>query len=251
MLSAVVLTRNEERHLPECLASLGWADETVVFDSFSTDRTADITRAAGARLIQHRFENYAAQRNAALECVQADWILFVDADERATPALGAEVRETIRREEAAGCWIPRHNFIFGKLTLHAGWHPDYQCRLLRRGRARYDPDRTVHELVILDGPEGYLKQPLIHLNYDTVHEFMIKQDRYAEYDAGVLLRAGRRPKPHHYLTDPARQFYWRLVTLQGYRDGWHGLRLSVLMAYFEWVKLAKLRNLTNHSKFRL
>jgi glycosyltransferase involved in cell wall biosynthesis len=239
VLAAVVLTLNEEKHLPDCLASLAWADQLVVFDSFSSDRTGDIALDHGARVLEHRFDNYAWQRNAALDKVEADWILFVDADERATAALAEEVRAAICSDEA-GWWIPRHNYIFGRLTLHAGWYPDYQLRLLRRGRARFDPERHVHEMAQLDGPAGHLTQPLIHLNYETVGEFVSKQHRYAAYDAGILRRSGYRPRPHQFVTAPLRQFYYRWVGLTGYREGWHGLRLSALMAYFEWVKLRKV-----------
>ena len=260
MLSAIILTLDEERHLPDCLASLTWADEIVVFDSFSADRTCELARNFGARVVQHRFENYARQRNAALEAVEADWVFFLDADERATPAVGAEILQVARHDaigprrsaaerhlraasstaNRAGGWIPRHNYIFGRLTLHAGWYPDYQMRLLRRGRARYVPERPVHELVELDGAEWYLHNPLVHLNYDTVAEFIAKQHEYAAYDASVLHRRGWRPRPHHFLSAPVRQFYWRFFTLHGYRAGWHGLKLSGLMAYFEWVKFRQL-----------
>lgn len=235
MLSAIILTRNEERHLPDCLASLAWADDVLVFDSFSTDRTVEIARAAGARVVQRRFDDYAGQRNAALQASDAEWVFFVDADERATPELAAEVRSVLSRAEA-GWWTPRHNYIFGVLTRHAGWYPDYQLRLLRRAHARYDPNRPVHELALLDGQAGYLQHPLIHLNYDTVAEFIAKQTAYARYDAERLRLEGVRARPHHLLTMPARQFWWRFVTLAGWRAGWHGLRLSALMARFEFEK---------------
>jgi len=235
MLTAIVLTRNEEKHLPGCLASLSWADDVVVFDSFSTDRTVEIARAAGARVVQRRFDNYAGQRNAALQATEAEWAFFVDADERATPELALEVRSVLGRAEA-GWWTPRHNYIFGVLTLHAGWFPDYQLRLLRRACARYDPNRPVHELVLLNGEAGHLRQPLIHLNYETVAEFIAKQTDYARYDAGRLKLEGVRARPHHLLTMPVRQFWWRFVTLSGWRAGWHGLRLSALMARFEFEK---------------
>lgn len=264
MITAIILTLNEEKHLPDCLASLRWADEIVVFDSFSTDSTADIARQFGAQLIQHRFENYAAQRNAALDAVQADWIFFVDADERATPVLADEIRAIVTRAEsnvsrpfdalragrwpksetsesaAVGWWVPRHNYIFGKLTLRAGWYPDYQLRLLRRGRARFDPSRHVHELALLDGGEGRLQNPLIHLNYETVPEFIAKQYTYTQYDAGILHAQGMRARPQNFVLQPLRQFYWRFVALGGWRDGWHGLRLSALMAYFQFVLYQKL-----------
>lgn len=243
LVSAVVLTLNEERHLPDCLASLRWADEVVVFDSFSADRTEQIAREHGARFIQHSFANYAAQRNAALDSVDAGWVLFVDADERIPPPLADEVREVIQRPGPVGWWVPRHNYIFGRLTLHAGWFPDYQMRLLKRDCARYDPDRHVHELAKLDGAEGFLQNPLIHLNYETVPEFVRKQHAYTRYDAGILYAEGKRARPRNFVLQPLRQFYWRYVTLAGWRDGLHGLRLSLLMAYFQFVLYRYLREM--------
>jgi glycosyltransferase involved in cell wall biosynthesis len=236
-----VLTLNEARHLPDCLASLAWADQLLVFDSYSSDDTGAIAQAHGARVAQHHFEDYASQRNAALGQMDADWAFFVDADERCTPALAAEIHQVVHRRDEVGWWVPRHNYIFGRLTLRAGWYPDYQMRLLRRGRARYDPARPVHELALLDGPAGHLQNPLIHLNYDTVDEFITKQYRYADYDAGILRRAGQRPTARQMLSGPLRQFFWRWLTLRGILDGWHGLRLSLLMAYFEWIKMRQAR----------
>jgi len=235
MLSAIVLTLNEERHLPECLASLGWADEVVVFDSGSTDATPRIATAAGARIVIRPFDNYGAQRDAALAAVASEWVLFVDADERIPEALRDEIRSVLARPEV-GWWIPRNNFLFGRLTRHAGWYPDYQLRLVRRASARYDPTRPVHELVLLAGPAGYLAQPMVHLNYESVGEFVRKQTYYANYDADRLAREGIRAKPHHLLSQPLRHFWWRFATLSGWRDGWHGLRLSALMARFEFEK---------------
>jgi glycosyltransferase involved in cell wall biosynthesis len=241
MLTAVILTYNEEHHLPDCLASVAWAPRVVVYDSGSTDATLAIARAAGAAVFQRPFDSYAGQRNAALAAVDTEWVLFVDADERVTPGLAAEVQAVLDRP-VPGWWIPRHNYIFGRLTLHAGWYPDYQLRLIRRALARYDTARPVHELVILDSPmpAGHLKSPFIHLNYEAAGEFVAKQKYYAGYDAGQLDAEGTRARPHHFLLQPLRQFYWRWVSLQGWRDGWHGLRLSLLMAYFELEKCRQL-----------
>ncbi|NLX10255.1 MAG: glycosyltransferase family 2 protein [Chloroflexi bacterium] len=243
-LAAVILTYNEEEHVADCIASVQWADRIVVFDSFSQDRTVEIARAAGADVLQHAFENYAGQRNAALAAVEADWILFVDADERSSPAQAGEVRTMIASGAHNGYWIPRHNYIFGKLTRHTGWYPDYQMRLLRRGQARYDPERQVHELVLLEGEPGYLETPLIHYNYRDLAQFRAKQGRYVQYDARILQAQGIQPKPHKFLTQPLRQFVWRYITLQGYRDGLHGLQLSLLMAWYELQKYRHLRRLT-------
>ncbi len=247
MLTAIVLTHNEEQHLPDCLKSLAWVGQVIVFDSFSADRTADIAQAAGALVSQREFDNYAGQRNAALQAAQTEWVLFVDADERVTPELVQEIQGVLDRPEA-GWWIPRHNYLFGRLTLHAGWYPDHQLRLLRRARARYE--RPVHEIVVLEGEAGYLKAPLIHLNYAAVPEFIAKQRFYAAYDASRLASEGQRARPHNFILQPWRQFWWRFVALQGWRDGVHGLRLSLLMAGFEFEKYRLLRKLQD-STFKI
>ncbi len=248
MLTAIVLTLNEEKHLPDCLKSLHWADEVLVFDSFSTDSTCAIAERYNARVIQHKFENYAAQRNAALQAVTADWIFFVDADERISDASAAEIQAVISGDHAeVGWWLPRHNYIFHKLTLHAGWFPDYQLRLVKRAYASYDPNRHVHELIDLDGEAGYLTEPLVHINYEAVSEFIEKQHKYTKYDASILFQDGQRVKPQNYILQPLRQFWWRYKTLAGWRGGWHGLRLSVLMGYFQFVLYKELGRLEKES----
>ena len=232
-LSAIIIAKNEAHHIAGCIASLRWADEVVVCDTGSSDDTATLAQQAGARVIPHHpFENFAYTRNVALDtATDADWVFFVDADERATPELAAEIRGILASDPApVGYWVPRHNYIFGHLTLHAGYYPDYQMRLLRRGHARYE--RPVHEVVVLDGPEGYLKNPLIHYNYDTLAQFHAKQRRYIQFDAQELDRQGIRFKPRNLVLQPLRHFWWRYITLRGYQDGLHGLRLCALLAYY-------------------
>jgi len=241
-ITAIVPTLNEEHNILDCLESLAWADRRVVFDCFSTDRTVDLARQAGAAVMQHLFENYAQYHNAAMERVEADWIFFVDADERATPKLAEEVRTvTDGRHEEVAWSVPRHNYIFGRLTLGAGWYPDYQSRLLLRGRVRWE--RPVHEVIVADGPEGYLKNPLIHYNYDDLADFVARQEKYTTIDAGILLEQGVRPHFYTPYSQAARHFWWRFATLRGARDGLHGLWLSLLMAYYEAVKYRRLARL--------
>lgn len=237
-LTAVILTLNEAAHVQACVRSLGWADEVVVFDSHSDDDTVALAQTAGATVRQSRFENYAQQRNAALDSVQTDWVFFVDADERGTAVLGDEIRQVISQRPEAGWYVPRHNYIFDKLTLGAGWFPDYQLRLLRHGAARYQ--RAVHEIAEVQGDIGHLQNPLIHYNYRDPAHFHQKQRAYTSYDASMMQQAGVRPKPRNFVLQPLRQFWWRYVTLGGYKDGLHGLRLSLYMAYYEWDKYRKL-----------
>lgn len=244
-LTAVILTRNEEKHIIDCIQSLWFTDEILVFDSYSDDQTVPLAAANGAHVIQHAFLNYASQRNAALKAVAetADWVLFVDADERVPVELAAEILEVIQKTEHVGWRLPRHNYLFGRLTLWAGWYPDYQTRLLRVGKAHYDSQRQVHELVILDGTEGTLKNPLVHYNYQDIEQFHRKQVQYSDYDARILYEQGVKPKPQNFILQPWRQFWWRFVSLKGYRDGLHGFRLSLLLARYEYRKYRVLSKL--------
>ena len=245
-LSTITLARNEERNIVDCLRSLWWADEWIVMiDPRTTDRTAELAREMGARVYERPFVNFADQHQAALALASHDWVFSVDADERATPELAAEVRQVIGRPGPVGWWVPRHNFIWGRQIRHAGWYPDYQLRLMRRDRARYDPERAVHELVILDGEAGYLQSPLIHYNYRTVSEFLRKQEQYTSLQAGVLHKMGVRPRWRSLAGQPVREFWRRYVTLQGYREGGHGLLLSILLAYYTGLAYWRLRRIAD------
>jgi (heptosyl)LPS beta-1,4-glucosyltransferase len=231
-LAAIVLTRNEEQHIGACLDSLAWAERRVVVDSFSTDRTCDIAREHGAEVIQHRFVDFAAQRNFALDQVEAEWVFFVDADERSTPELGAEIQSIVERAGSGitGWQVPRLNYLFGRLTKGAGYWPDYQMRLLKRGRARYT--RPASEIVELEGQSGCLTNPLIHYNYESIAQFHQKQRVRIDFEAKNLIAQNAKLKFYTPYYMAVKHFWWRFGTLRGYRDGVHGLRLSLLLAYY-------------------
>jgi hypothetical protein len=234
-LTVVVLTLNEARHVRACLEAAGALDPAalLVLDSGSADATVAEARAAGAQVAQRPFDGYASQRNAALDLVATDWVYFVDADERVTPAQAAEVRSRLPAEELAGYWVPRDNRICGRPVRGGGWWPDEQLRLFRRTAGRYDPARQVHELVCLDGPAGHLVEPLIHFNYDNWRQVLAKQRRYTARAVGDALAAGQAVRPRNYLLQPLRAFLRRYLTLGGYRDGWLGLWLACMLAYYE------------------
>ncbi len=241
-LTAVILTLNESEHITACIESLAWADAVLVWDSFSTDDTVELAKKAGADVGQSKFENYAQQRNAALDYLKhqnTDWVFFVDADERSTAELEAEIRDKINNRPEHGWFVPRHNYIFGNLTLGAGWFPDYQARLFKFGKVRYD--RPVHEVALVDGEEGNLDNPLIHYNYKDIEQFHRVQQKYTRYEAGIMKSEGIQPKIYTPFTQPIRHFWWRYKTLGGYKDGLHGLRMSLLMGYYEWVKYKMIR----------
>ena len=245
LLTAVVLARDEAANIVRCLDALAWADERLVLvDAATTDRTAELAAEAGARVVWRAFDNYAAQRDAAIAAVQTAWLLFVDADEVVGSPLAAEIRAAlVEAGDLAGFWIPRRNIICGRWVRHAGWYPDEQLRLLRRDRARYDPSRPVHELVVLDGPAGHLREPLIHFNYANLAQFRRKQARYARLEAQRLRSLGQRPRLHTYVLQPWREFRRRFLTLRGYREGALGLQLSLLLAWSTFQTYRELRRL--------
>jgi N-acetylglucosaminyl-diphospho-decaprenol L-rhamnosyltransferase len=251
-LTIVVLTKNEERDLPACLASVAdLAERIIVLDSGSTDQTVAIAQAHGALERTRPFDGYASQRNAALDLLTDPalaaglWVLFLDADEQLTPAGRAEIRAAlaapITDNTPAGYWLPRYNEFFGQCLRGGGWWPDEQLRLLRRDRAHYDTSREVHEVVILDGPAAHLREPLIHHNYGTWAEFHAKQRAYAAHHARGLARRGVHPRPWTYVNQPLREFRRRYFTLGGWRDGRLGLQLALAMAYYEWHAHWRLR----------
>ena len=245
-ITVSVLTHNEAIHLPECLTSSQWADSILVLDSGSTDETRTIAESRGAHVIVNAFENFSKQRQVALELVQTPWVLFVDADERVTPALAAEVRQAVTSETADAFWIPRENDFWGHRLLGGGWWPDHQLRLLRVAASHYDPKRAVHELAEVHGTIEMLNEPLFHLNYDSFAEFRSKQRQYSRYDVDRRIAEGESPRLRHVITQPFREFARRFIALRGYRDGVLGARLATIMALTERRTISAVRSHRQH-----
>lgn len=246
-MTGVVLARDEAGFIGPCLESLAWADALlVVVDARTTDDTAAIARRHTEQVHVVPFESFPRFRNRALALAATDWVFFVDADERVTPALAAEVRAAVVRAEqdgTAGYWVPRRNRIRGQWVSGAGWSPDYQLRLLRCSAARYPTSGLVHEVATLDGPAGWLHEPLLHYNYDSLAEFVIKQRRYATLEAWSLWRRGERVRRRAHVGQPLREFWRRYATLGGYRDGPLGLVLAAYLAYAAWQRTRALARL--------
>ncbi|MBV9174968.1 MAG: glycosyltransferase family 2 protein [Chloroflexi bacterium] len=248
-LTAAVIARDEEHMLAQCLETLRFADERLVLvDAATRDKTREIARACGARVEERAFDNFAAQRQAALRLARGEWVLFVDADERVSTALRDEITSMLAaRDDRHAFWIPRDNYILGRLVRHAGWYPDYQLRLLNREFARMDPQRVVHERALVDGPVGHLHGAFIHYNYSSFGDLLRKQQRYSQLEAERWLLTYGRPRRRALIGQPAREFWRRFVILGGYRDGPIGLLLSLVMAWYAgravWLalKLTSLR----------
>jgi glycosyltransferase involved in cell wall biosynthesis len=229
-ITAAVIAQDEERHIGRCLRGLEWADEVLVLDGGSVDATVAAARRAGARVETRRFDDFGHQRQAAIDLARGDWLLFVDADERVSAGLAAEVRAATAADDAVAYWIPRRNYIWGGWVRGGGWWPDAQLRLFRRGRATFPVDQAVHEVPRIDGRVGTLTCALVHYNYESVGQFLAKQRRYARLDADRRLAAGEAPRPKRLLSAPLREAHRRLVAERGYVDGWRGLLLALLTA---------------------
>ncbi len=238
-LTAVILTKNEEGYLKDCLESLSWCDQVLVLDCFSTDRTVEIARQHGARIAVRPFVNFADQRNAAIEMVKTEWIFFVDADERVTPQLADEIRLAIENAEYDGWWIPRKNNLMGRWLEYGGFYPDYHLRLARTAKYRYDPQQIVHEAPLLDGQAGYLQHPLMHLWYQSLDDMLTTRAKYAAYMAEIHHKKGMRPVIH-LVAAPVYVFLKQLLFLESYKDGRVGWLVSLAWGYYKFVEYWKV-----------
>ncbi len=245
-VSAIVLTFNEERRIESCLESLTWADEIIVVDGFSTDSTCDLARRFTAHVYQSDLlgpknpGGFSDQRNFAVSKATGDWLLFVDADERVTPELAAEIRRvtasTASADHAAYA-MGRHEHFFGVLSPYT--HGDgAQTRLLRRGRARWD-GRLVHEGVVFEGLLGKLEHKLLHFSKDSVVDYVTTMNRYTTLEAQEAFKAGQ-PLARSPLPQMLRNFAHRYWHMGSYREGRFGLLMSVMFAVYAYLTWAKL-----------
>lgn len=246
-LSVIIIAENEELRLPRCLKSLAFADEVVVLDGGSTDRTVEVARAGGARVeISATWSGFGPQKNRVLALATGDWVLSLDADEEVTPELAAEIGETLR-DPAFDCYeIPRLSEFSGRFLRHSGWYPDYVVRLFQRGTAKFSDD-LVHERLVPRGPVGRLKQPLVHRGYRGPSDTLQKIDRYSTAWAEQALASGRRvgftAAPLHGLAAFMKTYILRLGLLDG-AAGFAVAISSAEVAYYKYFKLWSARSNT-------
>jgi len=238
-LSAVLITRNEEGNLGACLASLsGVADEIVILDSESTDRTVAVAEAAGARVVRHRFDGFGAAKQRALELATGTWVLSVDADERVTPALADEIHRTLATEPpVSGYLVRRDVFFLGKRLRFGGMGNDWVLRLFRRAGARFSLS-PVHEHVEIPGRPARLDATLEHHAYRTLAEHVEKMNRYTDIQAQMKSGNGVRYRNWMWVRLPWEVFA-RCVLRLGILDGTAGVIFATMSAYSAWLKYAK------------
>ncbi len=240
-LSVAVVVLNEEERLRACLESVVWADEIVVVDAGSSDKTVAIAREFTDRVLFRPWDGYVPQKNYALDQCRGDWLLSLDADERVSDALRDEIRATLRGGgPEAGFQLPRRNLFQGRWVRHGGLYPDWQLRLLRRGQGAFAA-RAVHESVTVDGPAGRLRSPLVHESYRSIGDAVARLNRYSDLAATELARAGRGGSLLDLLGRPVWRFLSMYVLRAGFLDGWRGLVLAGLHAHYVFLRAAKVR----------
>ena len=239
-LSVLIPTKNESANVADCIASARWAEEVVVVDSESTDGTLESARAAADRVLEHEYVNSAAQKNWALPQLTHRWVLIVDADERVTPALRAEIERVLADPARAdGYWIRRDNRFIGKPIRGAGWQRDKVLRLFDRTKGAYQPIH-VHEEVEVKGRVGFLRERLEHDTYRDLDHYFEKFLRYTRWSAADLKARGVRASGPRLFFRPFGRFLRQYVLEGGFRYGRHGLVLCMLAAFSVFTKYARL-----------
>jgi glycosyltransferase involved in cell wall biosynthesis len=240
-LSVAVIAMNEEANLPRTLASVRWADEIILVDSGSTDRTLEIAESFGALTSYHPFGGHGEQKNVALGLCTSDWILLLDADEVLTPGLQDEIVKLLADEPEFGAyWIPRLNLIFGRWMRHGGFYPDHKLRLFKRGAARLSEGVGPHSTPQFEGPRGKLKNDMLHYAYPDMVVYLEHMNRYSSEIAQLLQKKGRTSKSlaaflWNGVLNPAATFVYNYFFRLGFLDGREGLLLHLNHSvYIHW-----------------
>jgi glycosyltransferase involved in cell wall biosynthesis len=239
-LTVLIPTYNEEENIRDCLESVKWADEILIVDSFSTDRTLDICREYTDRILQHEYINSATQKNWAIPQAAHRWVMVVDADERVSEPLRVSVKKAL--DDPAGCdgfYVKRESFFIGKLIEHGGWEREYVLRLFNRQRGGYQ-DRSVHARIEIEGKEAYLDGPLYHYTYKNLDQYFEKFLRYTAWASEDLRSGSRRASWANLAVRPWMRFLKMYVLRRGFLDGRHGLVLGMLAAFSVFTKYARL-----------
>ena len=243
MLSVAIITHNEEENIKDALESVKWADEIVVVDSFSTDRTREICKKYTDKVFTFEWQGFAEQKNRAVSLTTQPWVLALDADERVTEDLKSEILKTVNEPSSKdGYYVARKNHFAGRWIRHGGWWPDYTLRLFRRGKGSFQ-QREVHESIKVNGSTGHLKNPLEHFTYKNTNDYLKRMELYSMLAAKELYKEGRRACIFDIILRPAATFFKMLFLQLGFFDGDYGIKLAYLYSSYTFNKYAKLRRM--------
>lgn len=241
MISAVVITFNEEKNIRDCFESIKWVDEIIVVDANSTDKTVSICKEYTDKIFVKEWDGYSAQKNFGIEKAKGDWILSIDADERVTEKLKNEIISTSKSSEFDGYYIPRKAFFLDRWINHCGWYPDYQLRLFKKEKARFNK-RDVHEGVELEPKAkiGYLKNDLLHYPYGDLAHYFEKFNEYTNLSSYELHKRNKKFHWYNLFMNPFLFFIKSYFLRLGFLDGLAGFAICAISSFNTLVKYAKL-----------
>lgn len=249
-LALVVITLNEEKNIGRCLDSVsGLADELIVVDSGSDDRTTDIARQWGAKIIFHPFENHINQKNFALSQATADWILSLDADEALSPDLKKSIENILQNPRFSGYTMNRMTNYCGRWIRYSGWYPDRKLRLVKKDSAHWIGLNPHDRLVLIEpAPTGHLAGHILHYSYYSLQDHLDQMSRFTRIAAQELFKQGIKPNLYHFTLKPAFKFFRHYVLKLGFLDGYEGFQIARLSACGQFLKYARLRELHKNSR---
>jgi len=252
LCSVTIITLNEEKNLPECLASVSWADEVIVVDSGSTDATKTIATEMNARVFTNPWRGMREQKNFAAGKATGPWILNLDADERISPAGQSEIQQILSQPRADAYSLPRKNFFLGKWMRHGGWYPDEVTRLYLKSRASYGGINPHARVILSSGSVGRMQVPLIHHTYTSFAHYISKQYPYCDAAARELAAQGKRASVPwvRILTKTSWKFVEAFMIKRGFLDGTHGLVAALGSTFAAYMKQARLWELSQERKLK-
>jgi glycosyltransferase involved in cell wall biosynthesis len=255
-LSVVVIAKDEEKMIGDCLQSVKWADEIVVVDHGSIDKTAEIARQNGARVIKLAREskpNYSKPRNIGLKESKGEWVLYLDADERISKDLQKEIILLINKNSPSlsAYAIPRENVIFGKVFRHGGWWPDYVKRLYKKDKLKGWKGKLHEEPIYKGSSIGHLSNPIKHIKHETLSEMIEKTNNWSEIEGRLMYESGH-PKMNvfRFLGAMWREFYKRMIKGMAFLDGPEGVIMAMYQVYSKFISYAKLWEMQEKSKLK-
>jgi glycosyltransferase involved in cell wall biosynthesis len=241
-LSVIIITKNEAANIRACIGSVAWADEIVAVDSGSSDATVEICRELGVQVHVHDWPGFGAQKNRALSYATHEWVFAIDADERVTPELRAQLIKAMEDDSEDGFYVPRLSQFCGRFIRHSGWHPDYVLRLFRRTKGHFSDD-MVHERVMLEGIAGRLTSPLLHYSYLDKADVRRKTEQYAKAGAMQMFNNGKTAT----FADAPLRAAWAFVRTYclrlGFLDGMAGFDIALMNARTTYLKYNQLKEL--------
>jgi len=246
LISVIIITKDEQDNIRDCLESVKWADEIIVVDSGSADQTECICREYTERFYVKDWPGFGIQKQRALDLASNEWVLSIDADERVTPELKNEIIEKSLNSETEGYLIPRLSYYLGKNIKYAGWYPDYTLRLVKRSSSHFTKD-VVHERMVVEGPVGKLLHHFLHYPYKDVAHHVQKINQYSSLSAQKMFEQGKDVSWAMILVKSVFGFFRAYILRKGFLDGWRGVVVSLstaLSVYLKYVKLkeARLKN---------